>query len=94
MKASYLAEKFAAALPYNRYVATGTPEQQRRWKMMLDAVKLTPQQAERIALYRRDMKLLVISGVWCGDCVQQVPLIGAGRRGQPGSHRPAHPRPR
>ncbi len=83
MKASYLAEKFAAALPYNRYVATGTPEQQRRWKMMLDAVKLTPQQAERIALYRRDMKLLVISGVWCGDCVQQVPLIQRGAEANP-----------
>jgi hypothetical protein len=30
MKVDYLRRNFEAALPYGRYVATGTPEQQRR----------------------------------------------------------------
>ena len=31
MDTSFLAGQFAAALPYDRYVATGTEEQRRRW---------------------------------------------------------------
>ena len=42
MNASYLAEKFAAALPYDRYVLTGTEEQQRRWRQVYEATRLTP----------------------------------------------------
>ena len=40
MNASYLAEQFEAALPYDRYVRTGTEEQQRRWRQVYDAARL------------------------------------------------------
>jgi hypothetical protein len=75
MDASYLAEQFAAALPYGRYVQTGTDEQQRRWQQVYDAARLTPAQAQRLADFTRDMKVLIVSGIWCGDCVQQCPLL-------------------
>jgi hypothetical protein len=75
MDAAYLSGKFAAALPYDRYVATGTAEQQRRWQQVHDAARLTPAQAGRVAGFCRDMKVLVVSGIWCGDCVQQCPLL-------------------
>jgi thioredoxin-like negative regulator of GroEL len=75
MKAAYLAEKFAAALPYERYVATGTAEQQRRWRQVYDAARLTAAQREIAAGFVRSMKVLVVSGIWCGDCVQQCPLL-------------------
>ena len=74
MNATYLAEQFAAALPYDRYVRTGTEEQQRRWKQVYDAARLTDAQKSLLAGFVRDMKILVVSGVWCGDCVQQCPL--------------------
>ena len=75
MNPTFLRNKFDAALPYDQYVLTGTAEQQRRWQMVYDAAKLTPAQAELIGRFPRDLKLLVVSGIWCGDCVQQCPLI-------------------
>ena len=75
MDRAFLSDKFAAALPYDRYVATGTPEQQRRWAQVHDAAGLTSAQRDLVSGFTRDMKVLVVSGVWCGDCVQQCPLM-------------------
>jgi ferredoxin len=75
MKASYLKEKFAAALPYSQYLETGTEEQQRRWRQLYDAVQLTEEQTRLLAGFTREMKVLILSGIWCGDCVQQCPLV-------------------
>ena len=75
MKAPFLADKFAAGLDYDQYLRTGTDEQRRRWKQVYDAVKLTPAQIDIARSFTRQMKLLSISGIWCGDCVQQLPLI-------------------
>ena len=75
MNAAFLAEKFAAALPYERYVQTGTDEQRRRWRQVYDSARLSDAQARLVAGFARDMKVLIVSGVWCGDCVQQCPLL-------------------
>ena len=75
MNASFLAEKFAAALPYDQYVRTGTDEQQRRWQQVYDAARLTDAQKQLVGGFVRDMKVLILSGIWCGDCVQQCPLL-------------------
>jgi hypothetical protein len=75
MNAAYLSEQFAAAVPYDRYVLTGNDEQQRRWKQTYDAVQLNPAQNELVGGFVREMKILIVSGIWCGDCVQQCPLI-------------------
>jgi thioredoxin-like negative regulator of GroEL len=75
MNTAFLAQKFASALTYDRYVQTGTAEQQRRWQQILDATHLSPAQTALVAGFVREMRLLVVSGIWCGDCVQQCPLI-------------------
>jgi hypothetical protein len=75
MDAAFLLQKFTAALPYERYVATGNADQQRRWQEVYEAARLTPPQAQLVAGFVRDMKVLVVSGIWCGDCVQQCPLL-------------------
>jgi len=75
INASYLADKFASALPYDRYLQTGTEEQQRRWTQVYDAAHLTDAQKQLVAGFVREMKILIFSGIWCGDCVQQCPLI-------------------
>jgi hypothetical protein len=74
MNATFLSEKFSAALPYARYVLTGTAEQQRRWQQVYDLSRLTEGQKQLTAGFVREMKVLVVSGIWCGDCVQQCPL--------------------
>src|SRR5262245_19131992 len=75
MNTSLLAAKFAAALPYDRYVQSGTEEQQRRWRQVYDATRLTAEQARLLASFKRDLKVLIVSGIWRGDCVQQCPLL-------------------
>ena len=75
MNASFLSDKFSAALSYDDYVRTGTDEQQRRWKQVYDATRLIDAQAQLVSGFTRQMNVLIVSGIWCGDCVQQCPLL-------------------
>jgi thiol-disulfide isomerase/thioredoxin len=75
MQAADLAKHFAAGLSYGTYVQTGTDEQQRRWHQVYAATRLTPEQSRLVVGFTRDMKVLIVSGNWCGDCVQQCPLL-------------------
>ncbi len=75
LTAQFLAQKFEGALSYEQYLATGTDEHQRRWKQVYDQAALTETQRQLVQSFTRQMKILAISGIWCGDCVQQVPLI-------------------
>ncbi len=70
-----LKSKHAAGLAYDAYVATGNPDQQAAWKKFHAQVALTPSQREVLTGFVRRMPVLVISGTWCGDCVQQVPMF-------------------
>lgn len=75
MDAAFLADSFAAGLTYDRYLLTGTPEQQRRWRQVHQAASLRPEQTALVAGFVRQMKILVVSGIWCGDCIEQCPLL-------------------
>jgi thiol-disulfide isomerase/thioredoxin len=70
-----LSQKFAAGLPYELYVLTGKPEQQAAWKKIYDQAHLSEAQRGLVRSFSREMNVLVISGTWCGDCVQQCPLL-------------------
>lgn len=67
--------KFKGALEYPAYVATGRPDQQHNWNAVHARVRLSQAQHALLGSFRRSMNVLVISGVWCGDCVQQVPIL-------------------
>jgi thiol-disulfide isomerase/thioredoxin len=75
VNAAFFADEFSAALTYDAYLQTGTDEQRRRWKQVYDAAALTDAQKNLVGGFVREMKILIISGIWCGDCVQQCPLI-------------------
>src|SRR5271169_6229660 len=75
MKSSYLSDQFASGLTYDRYLQTGTDEQRRRWTQVYDAARLTDAQKQLLGGFVREMKILIFSGIWCGDCVEQCPLI-------------------
>lgn len=70
-----LAAAFAQALPYAPYLAAAKPHEQANWKAFEDRVKVTPAQTALIASFARRINVLVLSGSWCGDCVQQVPIL-------------------
>jgi thiol-disulfide isomerase/thioredoxin len=84
MDAVYLRGKFEVASPYDVYVGSGTQEQRRRWGQVYEAARLTAGQRELVGSFSRGMKLLIVSGIWCGDCVQQCPLIQRIAEANPG----------
>lgn len=78
-----LSQTLDAALTYDDYVATGTDAHQAAWRDFHAQVQLTERQHALIASFTRDLTLLVSSGTWCGDCVQQVPMLDHIARANP-----------
>lgn len=72
-----LRRKFDLGLEYQAYVASGTPTQQTNWRRAEQATSLTQAQRSLIAGFARRLNVLTLSGTWCGDCVQQCPMIAA-----------------
>jgi len=75
MDAPYLKAKFDTGLAYPDYLATGKPEQQENWTKIYNQVGLTDAQKQLLGGFTRKMHVIGLSGIWCGDCVQQGPLI-------------------
>lgn len=70
------ATKFSQGLKYADFLKKhGTPEQQQRWENFHRSLKLTDAQRQLIAGFSRDMKVIVLAGAWCGDCVNQCPIF-------------------
>ena len=63
---------FEQGLSYEDFISRyGTDEQQRRWQGVFDEIALNDAQQELLQGFRREMKVLVVAGAWCGDCVNQ-----------------------
>lgn len=73
--ADFLERKHNAGLTFDAYVSTAKPDKQEAWRAVYDKIKLTEPQKTLLASFTRRMRILVTSGVWCGDCVQQCPLL-------------------
>ena len=68
---------FSDGLTYQSFLEKyATDEQQRRWDEVFEAVALSAAQKELLRGFRREMKVLVVAGTWCGDCVNQCPIFG------------------
>lgn len=74
MNASFLQTKHRAGMEYAAYLATD-PAKAENWRKIDREVDLTQQQRQLIEGFTRQMRVLAISGIWCGDCVVQGPLI-------------------
>lgn len=81
--AAVLTAKFAAGEPYEAYVGKGTADQRERWAGVAGRVRLTAGQATLVQGFTRKVNVLVISGLWCGDCAAQCPMIAAIARANP-----------
>jgi len=67
---------FDAALSYEDYLAAHA-EKAPPWRDVEKQVTLTADQRRLLAGFTRRMPVLVISGIWCGDCSAQGPLLAA-----------------
>ena len=50
-------------------------EQNRRWENVYKEVSLSDSQKGLLQSFKRAMKVLVTAGTWCGDCVNQCPIL-------------------
>ncbi|MCX5660198.1 MAG: thioredoxin family protein [Planctomycetota bacterium] len=73
--AAYLKAKHEAGLAYDAYVRSGTPVQHDNWLRVYEKATLTEPQTKLVRSFTRRINVIVLSGIWCGDCVQQCPLI-------------------
>lgn len=72
-----LRSTFAQGLAYGDYVATGTPAQVENWRRAEAGFQLGPSRESLVRGFDRRLHVLVISGMWCGDCAQQCPMLAA-----------------
>lgn len=56
----------------NKYASS---EQRRRWDDLIAQVVLTSAQQSLLQGFRREMRVMVVAGAWCGDCIQQCPIF-------------------
>ncbi len=70
---------FHKAHAFPTYITTGTPDQQASWKRFDEhsraAAPVSDAQRRLLASFTRRSPVLVLSGLWCGDCVHQCPLL-------------------
>ena len=67
---------YSTAFSYHDFLAKyGTDEHRRRWGEVHAKVTLSSEQKLLLSGFKRQMKVLVMAGAWCGDCVQQCPLF-------------------
>jgi thiol-disulfide isomerase/thioredoxin len=70
------AAKFDEGLSYDAFLAKfGNDEQKRRWNGVHGQVSLTAEQRALLKSFCREVKVLVVAGTWCGDCVNQCPIF-------------------
>jgi len=76
--------KFSSGQTYNAFLEQyGTEEHRRRWREMFDQIQLSDRQTELLKSFVREMKVLVLAGAWCGDCVNQCPIFAHFERVSP-----------
>lgn len=76
MNAAFLKEKHEAGLSHEAYLATD-PAKAEAWRAVQSRARLTDGQRLLVEGFTRAMPVIFLSGIWCGDCAQQGPLLHA-----------------
>ncbi len=74
MNTQLLSAAFESGLAYDAYLATD-PSRAPAWRIAESQSHLTALQQSLLNSFTRRMPVLVLSGVWCGDCAQQGPML-------------------
>lgn len=84
LPATLLNSKFDQGLDYDRYLTTATAQQQEAWRKVHERTALTTDQRSLIGSFMREMKVICLSGAWCGDCSAQGPMLARIAEANPG----------
>jgi len=67
---------FESGLNYSKFLEKyGKPEHRQRWQAVYEQVTLTDAQTALLRGFVRKMNVLCLAGAWCGDCVNQCPIL-------------------
>jgi hypothetical protein len=76
VRSDFWRECFGEAHSYEEYLSASDPKRASRWQSLGERIpRLSGEQRERLAAVHRTLNVLLVSGVWCGDCVRQGPMI-------------------
>ena len=70
-----LAGWFSRGARFEDYLAQARPHERPGWEASYKRVQLSEPQRALVAGFARRVNVLVLSGTWCGDCVQQCPML-------------------
>lgn len=71
----FLRTKFEAGAAYTDYLASGSPHHRAGWDRLHGLIELSAGERGLLGSFERRLKVVISSGVWCGDCAQQMPVI-------------------
>lgn len=71
MNADILEPLFEQGLTFDEFVASGEPMQQPQWHERSGQLALDERQQQLVDGFQRSMKVLCLTGTWCGDCALQ-----------------------
>lgn len=74
-RAEFFSSYFKQALSYQAFIATGSPAQRDKWEAFRNKISLNSQQTAELQQFKRKLNLLVLAGVWCGDCARQGAML-------------------
>lgn len=75
----------AESLPYGDFLARhGSDTHRTRWAGVLDRVRLTDDQSAVVGGFVRRMPVVCLAGAWCGDCIEQGPILEQIAQAAPG----------
>jgi hypothetical protein len=67
-----LAGKFAEGMDFASFVASGAAEgHDAAWRQRYEQCALSPEQAALAGSFTQPMRVLCLTGTWCGDCALQ-----------------------
>jgi len=67
---------FERGLHYHDFLVThGSVDQRQRWERIHKQIRLSDVQHQLLQSFTREMKVICVAGVWCGDCVNQCPIF-------------------
>jgi hypothetical protein len=76
LRSRFWRQHFEQALSYSDYLSQSDSGRAQKWTAMEPQIpRLSDGQRERLLRPGRRMNVLVSSGVWCGDCVRQGPIL-------------------
>jgi len=68
-------QAFKGGASWQAYLSSGSTTQQTRWQQYYKTITLSADHQKLIASFVRTMNIIVLSGIWCGDCMRQCPQL-------------------